>query len=408
MKRLGLSLAIALIIAIASRGGGKAQESEPITEPRWYNCRTLEVFTPEKQAWCDQLQKLQNATYTVPTGLEPSADYTTVTLQNGRYQRDDGQFFVELVNEQNWLAFGDINGDGNDDAAAIFGVALDPDGRQLATYLTAVLDVDGTAQALSPIRLGERILLGGPITIDTNRINLPFLTQTELIERAFVIEGMTLSEVAQQTEPDNPITLEPGPADPVFPEGTMLFSQTSRYAFRAFVQNGRPYLNLYNKMTGALQLSAVPIEVWSTPQETVYRHRGEPLIKITIASSGAQTLDINGTVMTDYAQVTGAVTYRPRIALPPDAVIEVNLVDVSRADVAAVTLASQTILVGDRQVPIPFTLVYDPEQIDPRFSYAVQARITVKDQLRFITTTRTSVITQGNPTHVEVVVDPVS
>jgi uncharacterized lipoprotein YbaY len=71
-------------------------------------------------------------------------------------------------------------------------------------------------------------------------------------------------------------------------------------------------------------------------------------------------------------------------------------------------LASQALVAGDRQVPIPFALIYSPEQIDPRFSYAVQARITVDGQLRFINTTRTAVITQGNPTAVEVRVDPVA
>ncbi|MFQ3629701.1 MAG: YbaY family lipoprotein, partial [Cyanobacteriota bacterium] len=45
---------------------------------------------------------------------------------------------------------------------------------------------------------------------------------------------------------------------------------------------------------------------------------------------------------------------------------------------------------------------------DSRYSYAVQARITVDGQLRFINTTRTSVITNGSPTQgVEIVVDPV-
>ncbi|MBE9138337.1 YbaY family lipoprotein [Nodosilinea sp. LEGE 07088] len=43
--------------------------------------------------------------------------------------------------------------------------------------------------------------------------------------------------------------------------------------------------------------------------------------------------------------------------------------DISRADAPAIVLASQSAIFGERQVPIPFELVYDPEQIDPRFSY---------------------------------------
>jgi heat shock protein HslJ/uncharacterized lipoprotein YbaY len=106
--------------------------------------------------------------------------------------------------------------------------------------------------------------------------------------------------------------------------------------------------------------------------------------------------------------VTGTVSYLPRIALPPEAVIEVQLVDVSRADAPALVIATQTIVAGGRQVPFAFELPYDPAQIDERYSYAVQARITVNDQLRFITTERFSVITRGNPTQdVEVLVRPV-
>ncbi|HIK43418.1 MAG TPA: YbaY family lipoprotein, partial [Leptolyngbyaceae cyanobacterium M65_K2018_010] len=73
----------------------------------------------------------------------------------------------------------------------------------------------------------------------------------------------------------------------------------------------------------------------------------------------------------------------------------------------AITLASQSMITGGRQVPISFELVYDPTQIEQRFSYAVQARITVDGQLRFINTTRFPVITQGHPSQVEVRVEPV-
>jgi uncharacterized lipoprotein YbaY/heat shock protein HslJ len=107
------------------------------------------------------------------------------------------------------------------------------------------------------------------------------------------------------------------------------------------------------------------------------------------------------------AAVRGTVTYRERIALPPQAVIEVQLVDVSLADAPATVISSVSINAEGRQVPFAFELPYDPAQIDPRFSYAVQARITVDGQLRFISTTRNAVITQGNPTELDVVVSPV-
>jgi uncharacterized lipoprotein YbaY len=104
--------------------------------------------------------------------------------------------------------------------------------------------------------------------------------------------------------------------------------------------------------------------------------------------------------------VTGTVVYRQRIALPPDAVVRVTLVDVSRQDVAATVIAEQ-VVAQPGQVPIPFALPFDPEQIDPRFSYAVQARIEAGGRLRFVSTRSYPVITRGHPNRVEVRVDPV-
>ncbi|WP_367272353.1 META domain-containing protein [Phreatobacter sp.] len=50
---------------------------------------------------------------------------------------------------------------------------------------------------------------------------------------------------------------------------------------------------------------------------------------------------------------------------------------------------------GPGQVPIPYQLTFDAAQIQPRHSYALQARITVNGQLWFITTTRHAVFTGG-------------
>jgi uncharacterized lipoprotein YbaY len=64
------------------------------------------------------------------------------------------------------------------------------------------------------------------------------------------------------------------------------------------------------------------------------------------------------------ATVTGTVFYLQRILLPPDAAVEVKLVDISRQDAPAVTISDQKIT-DPGQVPIPFELPYDPAKIDP-------------------------------------------
>lgn len=108
------------------------------------------------------------------------------------------------------------------------------------------------------------------------------------------------------------------------------------------------------------------------------------------------------------ARVTGTVTYLQRILLPPSAVVVVQLVDISRQGAPATVLAEQSITTGGNAPPYPFTLPYDTTQIAPTNTYAVQARITVDGQLRFISTQAYLVLTQGRPTSgVEVVVDAV-
>jgi putative lipoprotein len=104
------------------------------------------------------------------------------------------------------------------------------------------------------------------------------------------------------------------------------------------------------------------------------------------------------------SKVTGSVTYRERIALPPSAVITVQLVDVSLADAPAVLIAEQVITTAGRQVPFEFALEYDASRIQPSHTYAVQVRIENGDQLLFISDEMNPVITRDAPTHLDIVV----
>lgn len=92
--------------------------------------------------------------------------------------------------------------------------------------------------------------------------------------------------------------------------------------------------------------------------------------------------------------LSGTVTYRERMALPAGAEVSVSLVDVSRADAPAI-LIGQTAFAPETQVPLNWTLTYDDDRIDPRFSYALQARIKVEGQLMFLNTTRHPILTGG-------------
>ena len=78
------------------------------------------------------------------------------------------------------------------------------------------------------------------------------------------------------------------------------------------------------------------------------------------------------------ASVSGAVTYRERLALTAEAMLIVELRDVSYADAAAPLIARQTIH-GPGQVPIKFKVEYSGEDIDSRNSYSISARIVESD-----------------------------
>ena len=98
--------------------------------------------------------------------------------------------------------------------------------------------------------------------------------------------------------------------------------------------------------------------------------------------------------------ITGSVFYRERIALPPDAALEVTVEDVSRADAPA-PIIGQLRVMPTGQVPISFETPYDPNRVEPGHRYAVRARILVGDRLLYTTTQQFPVLTQGAGTHLD-------
>ena len=114
-----------------------------------------------------------------------------------------------------------------------------------------------------------------------------------------------------------------------------------------------------------------------------------------------------GQTVYEVAAVSGTVSYRQRIALPPEAQLVLKLEDVSLADAPSVAIAEKTIETAGRQVPIPFVLTYDPDEIQPQNRYVVRAQIFYGDQLRWTSTTAYPVITQDSPTDVTIELEPV-
>lgn len=73
-------------------------------------------------------------------------------------------------------------------------------------------------------------------------------------------------------------------------------------------------------------------------------------------------------------QLSGSVTYRERVALPPDARIIISLEDRTRANSSG-TFVAQQVIEPRTQVPVPFNLRYQPKAIDLKRNYALSATI---------------------------------
>lgn len=105
--------------------------------------------------------------------------------------------------------------------------------------------------------------------------------------------------------------------------------------------------------------------------------------------------------------IDGEMFYQEGIALPPDAVVDVTLVDVTDAGqpgelVAAVQIRPQ------RQVPIHFEIHFADPEIDARRSYAIRASILADGRLLFVAAQLPRVLTQGYPSRVRVALTLVS
>jgi putative lipoprotein len=69
--------------------------------------------------------------------------------------------------------------------------------------------------------------------------------------------------------------------------------------------------------------------------------------------------------------------------------------------VAATLIDSVSIQLNGEQVPLPFTLTYDPGRIQESNTYVMQARIRANGQLLFLSDVAYPVITRGNPRQVQ-------
>ncbi len=134
-----------------------------------------------------------------------------------------------------------------------------------------------------------------------------------------------------------------------------------------------------------------------------------PAIALAVLSGCAHPAPSPSADVAGASTLTGIISYRERVALPPDAIAEISLIDATIQDVAATVVARTTVKSEGRQVPLPFALRYDPGRIDRKHLYTVRAVIRSGGAPLWTTDIARAVITQGNPTDVAIMltrVDP--
>ncbi|MDU8944291.1 YbaY family lipoprotein [Ovoidimarina sediminis] len=125
--------------------------------------------------------------------------------------------------------------------------------------------------------------------------------------------------------------------------------------------------------------------------------------EVGVAALLVALLPFASTGLAETMHLDTTVTYRERIALPPDAVLEVELLDTSRADAPSVRLSSQRFKLAG--VPRTVEIAYDTNLIEERLTYTVAAKIISDGNVMFRSTTATPVLTRGAPRSTEIVLE---
>ncbi|MCA0846010.1 YbaY family lipoprotein [Salipiger thiooxidans] len=113
-----------------------------------------------------------------------------------------------------------------------------------------------------------------------------------------------------------------------------------------------------------------------------------------------------GAAVAEPAELPVIVRLADGATLPPDATLEVSLLDVSRADAPSVTISERDYKISE--LPVEIRLPYDSDKIDERMSYTVSGKVAVGDTVLLRTTTSYSALTRGAPERPEIELEQVA
>ena len=389
------------------------------------------VEEPSKPTAQLTLEALQNATY--PSEWEESG---TITLTNGRYE---GEPFVEggasrpVVTLVEPVAFGDLDGDGVEDAAVI--LAANAGGSGTFISLEAVRNEGSEPVHLATYPLGDRVRIeslaieGGQIVLEmiTHGPDDPMCCPTQQVVQTYALRGGELVQTSSEV-------ISPGPAastdivgivwnwqrfsDPAGQNDiVVIYPPNYRLELRPDGQfNIKADCNLgsgsYTLDGSSLTLGLGPMTLAECGpssqydeyisllgQVATYERKGDTLILNLMADSGSMTFS-------KLYAVTGKIVASAEATLPGKAQVEVKVMDVTQG-----TPGTQVggVLRDVTQFPIEFEATYYPPAVQPDNTYVLEVTIKDKDGNPLFTNTQAyPVLTQGNPTyHVEVMVEQV-
>ena len=107
-----------------------------------------------------------------------------------------------------------------------------------------------------------------------------------------------------------------------------------------------------------------------------------------------------------FVEIGGSVSYVARIALPPDAILIIRVLDMARAGAPARVLVEQRYELNGAQVPIPFSATIDRDLIGKKARLSVSARIEQRGKLRFVSDKPYPPLKDGQPVPVDIVLKP--
>jgi Bacterial SH3 domain len=125
-----------------------------------------------------------------------------------------------------------------------------------------------------------------------------------------------------------------GPTGAEASASTITAFETPTYAVRVFSKSGQLRLNLYNRRTQAVALSAVPIQSKSNSDGTTYSYQGEVKVTVVVPASGQPTVSTSA--------LGEDLTERPESAPAPKASTEAAPAPSSEAPARTAPAATPT------------------------------------------------------------------